>query len=82
MNEKKFVLSENELIHLLECEMYMSMCERDGVDNWEWYGESRQAVIEDYCPGEPEEEMTFFDVAMARVDAGEFPELIDFQEML
>ena len=81
MEEKKFIITESQLVHFLTCQMECAMNERDGVDNWEWYGESRKDIIEDYCPNYDEEndgDLTFYDVANLRVEAGEFQELINF----
>ena len=38
--EKKYIVSENDLIKLLEVEAVLNALEAGGVDNWDWYGES------------------------------------------
>lgn len=38
--EKKYIVSENDLIKLLEAEAVLNALEAGGVDNWDWYGES------------------------------------------
>ena len=50
--EKHYVVSENRLLELLVAEMTCIMNERDGVDNWGWYGSSYNDVVKDYWPGE------------------------------
>ena len=37
------VIPYDEYIDLIACRMYCDMLDRDGVDNWEWYGESLNA---------------------------------------
>ena len=45
---KNFVLSEEELVRLLESDMRLNALERAGVDNWEWYGEAHgEYLMED-----------------------------------
>lgn len=39
-NGEGFVLSEDELVRLLESDMRLNALGRGGVDNWEWYGDS------------------------------------------
>lgn len=51
MNQKQYLVPERELKSLLESEMKLNMLNRDGVDNWTWYGESHDKVIEDFYPG-------------------------------
>lgn len=34
MSEKKYIVTERELLELLACQMECVMNERDGVDNW------------------------------------------------
>ena len=83
-NERKYVISENRLIELLVAEMTCIMNERDGVDNWGWYGSSYEDVIKEYWPGEDEDGNTpdMYECAKARLEAGEFQEQIDVQELL
>lgn len=38
-----------EYVKLIGCEMQCDMLQRDGVDNWEWYGESYDEVARDWC---------------------------------
>lgn len=83
-SEKKYVVTERELMELLACQMECSMNERDGVDNWSWYGASREEVIKDYWPNDelPEEYLSFYDVAAAMLEAGAYPEQIDIEEFV
>lgn len=81
--EKKYVITESQLIDLLVADMECVMNERDGVDNWEWYRESYEDVVKDYYPGEESEaeNMSMWDCAKARLEAGEFEEQVDIQEL-
>ena len=88
MNQKQYLVPERELKSLLESEMKLNMLNRDGVDNWTWYGESHDKVIEDFYPGnwdelneEDQRDLCFSDIAAMRLEAGEFPELLS-QEII
>lgn len=39
-NGEGFVLSEDELVRLLESDMELAALGRGGVDNWDWYDDS------------------------------------------
>ena len=82
MSEKKYIVTERELLELLACQMECVMNERDGVDNWGWYGSSREEVIKEYWPGDepPEEHLSFYDVATTILEAGAYPEQFDIEE--
>lgn len=54
---KYYLVSENDLIDLLETSIWRQMLERDGVDNWTWYGESRKDIIREYFPDKTDEEL-------------------------
>lgn len=47
---KNFVLSEDELVRLLESDMQLNALERAGVDNWEWYGEAHGEYLMEEFP--------------------------------
>ena len=81
MNEKKYIVTERELLELLACQMECIMNERDGVDNWGWYGSSREEVIKECWPGDepPEGYLSFYDVATAILEAGAYPEQFDIE---
>ena len=81
--EKKYVITESQLIDLLVADMEYVMNERDGVDNWEWYRESYKGVVKDYYPGDKSEaeNMSMRECAKARLEAGEFEEQVDIQEL-
>ena len=83
-NEKKYVLTESQLIDLLIADMEYVMNERDGVDNWEYYRESYKDVVKEFYPGDPAEaeEMSMRKCAKARLEAGEFQEQIDIEDLL
>lgn len=54
---KYYLVSENDLIDLLETNIWRRMLKRDGVDNWTWYGESYRNIIKEYFPNKSEEEL-------------------------
>lgn len=73
---KHYIISEERLLELLEAEATLGCLEWDGVDNWEWYMESRKRFIaeslyisEDHVR---ENDLDFIDVAKA--------ELADFEQ--
>ena len=83
MGEKLFVLTETQLVNMLTDQMKLDALERAGVDNWCWYGENFAEIQEMYYPDsdiseEDLDDLTFWDVAKMRVDAGEFRELMTF----
>lgn len=43
------VIPYDEYIDLIVCQMRCDMLDRDGVDNWEWYGASYDEVAQDWC---------------------------------
>ena len=55
--EKMYMVSESELRELLYDSLAMQMLDRDGVDNWGWYGESRNDIIRDFFPDFSDEEI-------------------------
>lgn len=55
--EKYYKISEKELIELLATSIKMDALDRDGVDNWMWYGEGFNDMIKEYFPEATEEEM-------------------------
>lgn len=87
--EKRYVVTESQLLDLLVAEMTCAMNDRDGVDNWGWYGSSYDDVVKDYWPGEElpteNEEGNRFDMwdcAKARLEAGEFQEEVNLGEFV
>ena len=73
---KNYIVSEERLMELLIAEAQLNVLEWDGVDNWQWYMESRNSYIAD-CLGVSqgkvrEDDLSFEDVAIA--------ELSEFQE--
>lgn len=48
---KYYLVKEDELINLLANLYKMDALDRDGVDNWIWYGESFQEVINEKLSG-------------------------------
>ena len=82
---RQYVITENQLINFLTAEMYSEMLERDGVEDWPMYQNSYNEVVRDYYPGDilPEDEVSMYDCARARIEAGEFREQLgDIEEFL
>ena len=88
--EKKYVITENQLLNFLVSDMLYHMNERDGVDSWPWYGTSYKDIVEEYYPGDwpPTDEdgepveVDMWDCAKARLEAGEFQEQFDIEEFV
>lgn len=64
---KYYLVPEHELVELIKSQMRDEMCCRDGVDSWEWYGESHDEVAEDFSPPDYDGALEFDDVASALV---------------
>ena len=73
---KRYLISEECLLELLEAENTLRCLEWDGVDNWSWYMESRRRYIADALgiseQDVRENDLDFIDVAKA--------ELANFQQ--
>lgn len=86
-HERKFIITESELKEMLVALMKETMNQRDGVDNWEWYGESSLEIIQDFYPEYMELEeiensnINFEKCAEAIIDAGKYPEQIDVVDL-
>lgn len=68
--ENKYIVSEIRLLELLEAETELECLNRDGVDNWTWYMESRKAIIEETMSAANvpfDEDTGFSDVARERL---------------
>ena len=80
-----FVLNEKEMIELLDGYLRWRMLESDGVDNWSWYGESRNETIREFHPDHPtddeiqENDIDFVETAQAMLDAGAYRELVQIE---
>lgn len=59
---KYYKISEGDLTGLLVDSLELDMLNRDGVDNWTWYGESYRELIKEYIPN-ADEDTDFSDVA-------------------
>lgn len=71
MLDKFYLVEEEELIDLIATYYKMMMLERDGVDNWTWYGEGRKDIIKERFPEATEEDlkdMDFYDCARADLE--------------
>lgn len=84
--EKKYVVTEKQLVMLLADHMELEALDRSGVDNWCWYGEGFAEMQKLYLYGDRElteeeqeeiEDYTFQDVARVRIERGEFEEYVD-----
>lgn len=65
MNPKMYLISEDELLHLLAAELELDQLEASGVNNWSWYGEGRKEFL--------------LNAINNRVSKDEIPEDIDFE---
>lgn len=86
MKEKLFVLTETQLVEMLTDQMKLNALERAGVDNWCWYGENFAEIQKMYCPDDDIsdddlDDLTFWDIAQMRVEAGEFKELMTEEDL-
>ena len=59
---KYYKISESDLNGLLVDSLELCMLNRDGVDNWTWYGTSYRELIKEYIP-DADEDTDFSDVA-------------------
>ena len=59
---KYYKISESDLNGLLVDSLELCMLNKDGVDNWTWYGESYRELIKEYIP-DADEDTDFSDVA-------------------
>lgn len=81
---RKFVIEEADLKEMLIALMEYSMLQRDGVDNWSWYGESFHETVQDFYPEQlsideiRENDIGFQECADAMIEAGKYQELVDF----
>lgn len=67
---KYYLVPEEKLHNLIVAEMENEMNNRDGVDNWEYYGMSYDEVANEFNPDEIEyEDLNFDDVASAHIKA-------------
>lgn len=69
--EKYYKIGESELIELLAGQVELETLNAGGVDNWEWYGESRKDILKERFPEATEEDlkdMDFYDCARADLE--------------
>ena len=63
----KYILTEGQLLSLLEDKITLQSLETDGVENWVWYMESKNTIISDILKIPVEEvvkkQLTFKDAA-------------------
>lgn len=62
--EKRYIIDESELIDLLSAYYTLSALESGGVDNWDWYGQSKK----DWLEMNGSENETFEDIARAELE--------------
>ena len=80
---RKFVVDEADLKEMLVALMEYSMLQRDGVDNWSWYGESFHETVQDFYPEQlsideiRENDIGFQECADAMLEGGKYQELIE-----
>ena len=54
MNERYFKISEHQLLDLLTANWRLDCLKRDGVDNWQWYMECYQEMIDEFLNQHPD----------------------------
>ena len=72
MLDKFYLVKEKELVDLIATYYKMMMLERDGVDNWTWYGESRKDILKEKFLEATEEDlkdMDFYDCARTDLES-------------
>lgn len=70
-----YLINEKRLKELLVAEMKLIELERDGVDDWEWYGEGRENYLKELATGyelEYNEELEYEDIAEKDLENFEF----------
>lgn len=70
-----YLINEKRLKELLIAEMKLIELERDGVDNWEWYGEGRKNYLKELATEyelEYNEELEYEDIAEKDLENFEF----------
>lgn len=86
--EKKYIITEKQLMNLLADYMELEALENSGVDDWCWYGENFAEMRQLYLYGDREltkeereeiKDYTFQDVARVMIERGEFEEYVDEQ---
>lgn len=81
MEERRFIITEKELLYFLESAMKLDMLESAGVDNWRGYGVNRLETIQNWYPESLEEEeireakIDFHQTALAILSEGEYEEI-------
>lgn len=68
---RKYIIEEDELFGLLMDRMEATMNRRDGVINWEYYGESYEEVAEEFHP-EHVPYVSFDECASAILDSDQY----------
>ena len=81
MEERRFIITEKQLLYFLESAMKLDMLESAGVDNWCGYGVNHLETVQDWYPESLEEEdireaeIDFHQTALAIVNTGEYAEV-------
>jgi len=68
----KYILTEGQLLSLLEDKLALQCLNADGVDNWSWYMESKNSIIAEILKIPIEEvidnNLTFRDAAKKEIN--------------
>lgn len=68
----RYILTEGQLLSLLEDRLVLQCLDADGVDNWSWYMESKNSVIAEILKIPIEEvinnDLTFRDAAKREIN--------------
>lgn len=82
---RQFVVNESQLREMLYAFMEYHMNLRDGVNNWEWYGESFNEIVQEFYPEDisiddiRENDIGFEECIEAMLEGGAFRELLEFE---
>ena len=75
MNDKMYLVSETDLLELLEGYAVCAALERGGVDNWCWYGDALNSFIKESYREESSEDEDFDFSSIARIEINRYEEL-------
>lgn len=81
MEDRRFIVTEKQLLYFLESAMKLDMLESAGVDNWCGYGVNHLETVQDWYPAELDEdeivekEIDFHQTALAILNTGEYAEV-------
>lgn len=81
MEDRRFIVTEKQLLYFLESAMKLDMLESAGVANWYGYGVNHLETVQDWYPEPLEEEdireagIDFHQTALTILNTGEYVEV-------